>query len=134
LVSRVARAGAGAETSARFATATERIASELDALTAHAAGIDGSLRGAGEGAAGRVRAELDKLEQQTQRALRRRDEVLAQRLAGAAAWLAPGGGLQERHLSLVAVEAQYGPGVTDALWDVLRQLPREAHGSVRMGW
>jgi bacillithiol biosynthesis cysteine-adding enzyme BshC len=132
LVARVVKQAEGEATEALFEQARAAVAQALAPAAEHAAALDASLRGAAESTLNRWRGDLDKLHKQAQRAIRQRAEIHTRRLALAHAWLSPGGVLQERRLSLAAIQAAAGTDLTPRLLAAVAQLPWDAHGVLRI--
>ena len=93
--------------------------------------FDPSLKSAAQTAAGRVLHEGENLERKLMQVWKRRQEESVLQIRRARGHLFPGGGLQERCVSVVGFAARYGPGLIDRL---SRELGEPgAHKLVNLG-
>lgn len=119
LHSRVAKSELGQAATARFGAAWSQLEPVLDALRDYGREVDPNLGRTGEGLARQVRQRLERFESKVQRALRRQDQTIGQRLRVAQNLAAPGGGLQERRLGAVSYVGRWGGRLVDRLAEAL---------------
>ena len=93
------------------ASVTQEMGSLADTLGGH----DPTLRGAGGTATGRMLHQLEDLQEKSMRALKKRDQVRADRLRRTHDVLFPGGSFQERGLGFVGFLARHGEGLIATL-------------------
>lgn len=98
---------------AAFAGALEALAKGMDHVEASVAAVDPTLKAAAEAARGRALHQIDTLHEKAVRALKKRDQVRADRLRRTRDALMPGGSFQERGLGLVGLLARHGPALVD---------------------
>lgn len=108
-----------------FARARGALAREMDAIAQVLGTLDPTLRGAADAAQGRALHQIEGLHEKATRALKKRDQVRADRLRRTRDALFPGGALQERGLGLVGLVARHGEGVIE---DVRRSMDPWARG------
>jgi bacillithiol biosynthesis cysteine-adding enzyme BshC len=102
---------ANPEVEAAFARVREAIEREMNAVEAALGVLDPTLRGAAEAARGRTLHQIEGLQEKANRALKKRDQVRADRLRRTRDALLPGGSFQERGLGLVYLVARHGDGI-----------------------
>jgi bacillithiol synthase len=93
---------------AAFVRARAAIDAEMNAVEAALAAVDPTLRAAADSARGRALHQVDGLEEKAMRALKKRDQVRADRLRRTRDALFPGGAPQERVLGLIGLVARHG--------------------------
>ncbi len=103
------------EVEAAFARTREALEREMGAVEEAVAAVDPTLRAAAEGARGRALHQVTTLHEKAIRAVKKRDQVRAERLRRTRDALMPGGAFQERGLGLLSLLARQGPAVTDAI-------------------
>jgi len=101
------------EVEASFERVQKALDEGMDEVERTLAALEPTLRGAADGARGRLRHQLDGLREKATRALKKRDQERADRLRRTRDALFPGGSLQERGLGLVGLVARHGPGLAD---------------------
>ncbi len=99
------------EIEAAFARVREALEREMTAVEAALGALDPTLRGAADSARGRVLHQIEGLQEKATRALKKRDQVRADRLRRTRDALLPGGSFQERGLGLVSVLARHGDAI-----------------------
>jgi bacillithiol synthase len=99
------------EIEAAFARVREALDREMAGVEATLGSLDPTLRGAADSARGRVRHQIEGLQEKAMRALKKRDQVRADRLRRTRDALLPGGSFQERGLGLVSVLARHGDAI-----------------------
>jgi bacillithiol biosynthesis cysteine-adding enzyme BshC len=102
---------ANPEVEAAFARVREAIEREMGAVETALGALDPTLRGAAEAARGRTLHQIEGLREKATRALKKRDQVRADRLRRTRDALLPGGSFQERGLGLVSLIARHGEGI-----------------------
>ena len=105
------------EVEAAFSRTREALEREMSAVEEAIAAVDPTLRAAAEGARGRALHQVASLHEKATRALKKRDQVRAERLRRTRDALMPGGSLQERGLGLVSLLARQGPAVMGEIRD-----------------
>jgi bacillithiol biosynthesis cysteine-adding enzyme BshC len=100
-----------------FARVNTGVTREMNALEATLGEHDPTLRGATSTALGRMLHQLEGLQEKSMRALKKRDQVRADRLRRTHDVLFPGGSFQERGLGFVSLLGRHG----DALIGTLRE-------------
>jgi bacillithiol biosynthesis cysteine-adding enzyme BshC len=98
-----------------FVRAREAITREMEAIAEALGALDPTLRAAAESAKGRALHQVEGLEEKAMRALKKRDQVRAERLRRTRDALFPGGTLQERVLGLIGLVARQGEAVLPEL-------------------
>jgi bacillithiol biosynthesis cysteine-adding enzyme BshC len=91
-----------------FARAEQAVSRELTAVGEALGSLDETLRGAAEAARGRALHAVETLHEKALRALKKRDQVRAERIRRTRDALFPGGSWQERGLGLVHPLARHG--------------------------
>ncbi|PYQ01925.1 MAG: bacillithiol biosynthesis cysteine-adding enzyme BshC, partial [Acidobacteria bacterium] len=99
------------EIEAAFARVREALDREMAGVEAALGSLDPTLRGAADSARGRVQHQIEGLQEKATRALKKRDQVRADRLRRTRDALLPGGSFQERGLGLVSVLARHGDAI-----------------------
>jgi bacillithiol synthase len=99
------------EIEAAFARVREALEREMAGVEAALGALDPTLRGAADSARGRVLHQIEGLQEKAMRALKKRDQVRADRLRRTRDALLPGGSFQERGLGLVSVLARHGDAI-----------------------
>jgi bacillithiol biosynthesis cysteine-adding enzyme BshC len=99
------------EIEAAFARVREGIEREMAAVEDALGALDPTLRGAADSARGRMLHQIEGLQEKATRALKKRDQVRADRLRRTRDALLPGGSFQERGLGLVSVLARHGDAI-----------------------
>ena len=100
---------------AAFAEAREATAHKLEEVERLLAELDPTLRAAADATRGRALHQIDNLHEKAVRALKKRDQVRADRLRRTRDALFPGGLFQERCLGWIGLVARHGRGVVDLL-------------------
>jgi len=100
---------------AALTRAREGLEREMAAVTEALAAVDPTLKAAAEGAAGRALHQIESLQEKAARALKKRDQVRAERLHRTRDALYPAGMPQERHLGLVGFLGRHGTPLIDEL-------------------
>ena len=85
---------------------------------------DPTLRGAASTALGRMLHQLEGLQEKSMRALKKRDQVRADRLRRTHDALFPGGSFQERGIGFVALLARHGEGLIGTLRETIDPFAR----------
>ena len=116
---------------AAFARAREAIERELASVEQALGEQDPTLRGAAVSARGRALHQVEALHEKALRALKKRDQVRAERLRRTRDALLPGGALQERGIGLVSPLARHGLALVDTLRERLDFFAR-GHQVVRL--
>jgi bacillithiol biosynthesis cysteine-adding enzyme BshC len=96
---------------AAFARARDAIEREMQAVEAALGAVDPTLRAAADAAKGRALHQVEGLQEKSTRALKKRDQVRADRLRRTRDALLPGGSLQERGLGWIGLLARQGDAV-----------------------
>jgi len=99
------------EIEAAFARVREGIEREMAGVEDALGALDPTLRGAADSARGRMLHQIEGLQEKATRALKKRDQVRADRLRRTRDALLPGGSFQERGLGLVSVLARHGDAI-----------------------
>jgi bacillithiol biosynthesis cysteine-adding enzyme BshC len=99
------------EIEAAFARVREALEREMAGVETALGALDPTLRGAADSARGRILHQIEGLQEKATRALKKRDQVRADRLRRTRDALLPGGSFQERGLGLVSVLARHGEGI-----------------------
>jgi len=99
------------EIEAAFTRVREAVEGEMAAVEAALGALDPTLRGAADSARGRILHQVEGLQEKAMRALKKRDQVRADRLRRTRDALLPGGSFQERGLGLVSVLARHGDAI-----------------------
>lgn len=104
--------------------------SEAAAAEAAHAALDPSLVASVRAALAKMEGQLDKLGQQGERAIRRREQVAMDRMAKLHAWVRPDGKLQERVAGFTQLSAEWerSDAGADPLGQVLEAAFSEGHG------
>jgi uncharacterized protein YllA (UPF0747 family) len=100
---------------AAFAGARAAIEREMLAVADALGAVDPTLRGAAESAKGRALFQVEGLHEKATRALKKRDQVRADRLRRTREALFPGGAPQERRLAFVSWIGRWGLPVVDQI-------------------
>jgi bacillithiol biosynthesis cysteine-adding enzyme BshC len=108
-----------------FTRARDAILSGLASVEEALGAVDPTLRAAAESAKGRALHQVESLQEKSTRALKKRDQVRADRLRRTRDALLPGGSLQERGLGWIGLLARQGDAVVDEL---KRRVDPQAHG------
>jgi hypothetical protein len=87
----------------------------LGAVERRLAALDPTLRAAADAARGRALHQIETLHEKATRALKKRDQVRADRLRRTRDALLPGGSFQERGLGLVGPLARHGEALVAEL-------------------
>jgi bacillithiol synthase len=96
---------------AAFERAREAIVREMQAVEAALGAVDPTLRAAADAAKGRALHQVEGLQEKSTRALKKRDQVRADRLRRTRDALLPGGALQERGLGWIGLLARQGDAI-----------------------
>jgi len=99
------------EVEAAFARVRDALEREMAGVETALGALDPTLRGAADSARGRILHQIEGLQEKATRALKKRDQVRADRLRRTRDALLPGGSFQERGLGLVSVIARHGEGI-----------------------
>ncbi|HEY2944174.1 MAG TPA: bacillithiol biosynthesis cysteine-adding enzyme BshC [Vicinamibacteria bacterium] len=99
------------EVEAAFARVRNALEREMEGVEIALGTLDPTLRGAADSARGRILHQIEGLQEKATRALKKRDQVRADRLRRTRDALLPGGSFQERGLGLVSVLARHGEGI-----------------------
>jgi len=99
------------EIEAAFTRAREAVEREMAGVETTLGALDPTLRGAADSARGRILHQIEGLQEKATRALKKRDQVRADRLRRMRDALLPGGSFQERGLGLVSVLARHGDAI-----------------------
>lgn len=110
---------------AAFTRARDAILAELSAVEDALGAVDPTLRAAAESAKGRALHQVESLQEKSTRALKKRDQVRADRLRRTRDALLPGGALQERGLGWIGLVARQGDAVVAEL---RRRVDPQARG------
>lgn len=102
-----------------FARARAAIERELQAVEAALGAVDPTLRAAADSAKGRALHQVEGLQEKATRALKKRDQVRADRLRRTRDALFPDGEPQERRIAFVALLARWGPSLVEAVGERL---------------
>jgi uncharacterized protein YllA (UPF0747 family) len=100
---------------AAFARARETIERELHAVGDALGSVDPTLRAAAESAKGRALHQVEGLHEKATRAIKKRDQVRAERLRRTREALFPGGTPQERRIAFVSWLGRWGHAALDQL-------------------
>ena len=107
-----------------FERVRSEVTREMGGLEQTLGGHDPTLRGAAGTALGRMLHQLDGLQEKSLRALKKRDQVRAERLRRAHDMLFPGGSFQERGIGLVSLLARHGESVIGLLRESIDPFAR----------
>lgn len=99
------------EIEAAFARVREELEREMAEVESALGALDPTLRGAADSARGRILHQIEGLQEKATRALKKRDQVRADRLRRTRDTLLPGGSFQERGLGLVSALARHGDAI-----------------------
>lgn len=110
---------------AAFTRARDAILSGLASVEDALGAVDPTLRAAAESAKGRALHQVESLQEKSTRALKKRDQVRADRLRRTRDALLPGGSLQERGLGWIGLLARQGEAVVAEL---KRRVDPQARG------
>jgi len=99
------------EIEAAFTRTREAVEREMAGVETTLGALDPTLRGAADSARGRILHQIEGLQEKATRALKKRDQVRADRLRRMRDALLPGGSFQERGLGLVSVLARHGDAI-----------------------
>jgi bacillithiol biosynthesis cysteine-adding enzyme BshC len=113
------------EVEAAFTRARDTILAGLSAVEEALGAVDPTLRAAAESAKGRALHQVESLQEKSTRALKKRDQVRADRLRRTRDALLPGGSLQERGLGWIGLLARQGDAVVAEL---KRRVDPQARG------
>jgi bacillithiol biosynthesis cysteine-adding enzyme BshC len=113
------------EVEAAFTRARDAILAGLSAVEESLGAVDPTLRAAAESAKGRALHQVESLQEKSTRALKKRDQVRADRLRRTRDALLPGGSLQERGLGWIGLLARQGDAVVAEL---KRRVDPQARG------
>lgn len=102
-----------------FNNATRAIDEQMARLIAAMPALDPTLEGAARSTLGKMQHDLTTLHGKTIQAAKRRDDTLRRQYTRARSVTFPGGHAQERTISFVAFQNQYGPALIDRLIDEL---------------
>src|SRR6185503_11113618 len=105
------------EVEGAFARTREALEREMGAVAGVLGELDPTLKAAAESALGRALHQVEGLHEKSTRALKKRDQVRAERLRRTRDALLPGGALQERGLGLVSLLARHGAGIIAEIRD-----------------
>jgi bacillithiol synthase len=94
-----------------FDRAREAVEREMAAVEAALGAVDPTLRAAADAAKGRALHQIEGLQEKSTRALKKRDQVRAERLRRTRDALLPGGALQERGLGWISLLARQGEAI-----------------------
>jgi bacillithiol biosynthesis cysteine-adding enzyme BshC len=108
-----------------FARAREAVEREMASVEAALGAVDPTLRAAADAAKGRALHQIEGLQEKSTRALKKRDQVRADRLRRTRDALLPGGSLQERGLAWISVLARQGEAIVG---DLREQIDPWARG------
>ena len=100
---------------AAFDHARDALEREMAAVEAALGAVDPTLRAAAEAAKGRALHQVEGLQEKSTRALKKRDQVRAERLRRTRDALLPGGSLQERGLGWIGLLARQGEAIVGDL-------------------
>lgn len=98
-----------------FDRAREAVVREMAAVEAALGAVDPTLRAAADAAKGRALHQIEGLQEKSTRALKKRDQVRADRLRRTRDALLPGGSLQERGLGWISLLARQGEAILGEL-------------------
>ncbi|PYQ10162.1 MAG: bacillithiol biosynthesis cysteine-adding enzyme BshC [Acidobacteria bacterium] len=98
-----------------FARVRDALEREMAGVETALGALDPTLRGAADSARGRILHQIEGLQEKATRALKKRDQVRADRLRRTRDALLPGGSFQERGLGLVSVIARHGEGIVSLI-------------------
>jgi bacillithiol synthase len=113
------------EVEAAFTRARDAILAGLSGVEESLGAVDPTLRAAAESAKGRALHQVESLQEKSTRALKKRDQVRADRLRRTRDALLPGGSLQERGLGWIGLLARQGDAVVAEL---KRRVDPQARG------
>jgi bacillithiol biosynthesis cysteine-adding enzyme BshC len=108
-----------------FARAREAVEREMASVEAALGAVDPTLRAAADAAKGRALHQIEGLQEKSTRALKKRDQVRADRLRRTRDALLPGGSLQERGLAWIGLLARQGEAIVG---DLREQIDPWARG------
>ncbi|MFI5183647.1 MAG: bacillithiol biosynthesis cysteine-adding enzyme BshC [Vicinamibacteria bacterium] len=98
-----------------FARARESIDRDLTDVENKLAALDPTLRAAADAARGRALHQIETLREKATRALKKRDQVRADRIRRTRDALFPAGAFQERGLGLIGLLCRHGAAVVDTI-------------------
>jgi bacillithiol synthase len=98
-----------------FDRARDAVTREMAAVEAALGAVDPTLRAAADAAKGRALHQIEGLQEKSTRALKKRDQVRADRLRRTRDALLPGGSLQERGLGWIGLLARQGEAIVGDL-------------------
>jgi bacillithiol biosynthesis cysteine-adding enzyme BshC len=107
-----------------FGRAKQAVTGELRAVEEALGALDPTLRGAAEAARGRALHSIETLHEKALRALKKRDQVRADRIRRTRDALFPGGSWQERGLGLIQPLARHGLALSPELRERLELWAR----------
>ncbi len=107
------------EVEGAFARARESIERDLTDVENRLAALDPTLRAAADAARGRALHQVETLREKATRALKKRDQVRADRIRRTRDALFPGGAFQERGLGFIGLLCRHGASVVDTIGDRL---------------
>jgi bacillithiol biosynthesis cysteine-adding enzyme BshC len=113
------------EIESAFTRARDAILAGLSGVEEALGAVDPTLRAAAESAKGRALHQVESLQEKSTRALKKRDQVRADRLRRTRDALLPGGSLQERGLGWIGLVARQGDAVVAEL---KRRVDPQARG------
>lgn len=96
---------------AAFERARDAVVREMATVEAALGAVDPTLRAAADAAKGRALHQIEGLHEKSTRALKKRDQVRAERLRRTRDALLPGGALQERGLGWIGLVARQGEAI-----------------------
>ncbi len=103
------------EVESAFERAREAVTREMASVEAALGAVDPTLRAAADAAKGRALHQIEGLQEKSTRALKKRDQVRADRLRRTRDALLPGGSLQERGLGWIGLLARQGDAIVGDL-------------------
>jgi uncharacterized protein YllA (UPF0747 family) len=103
------------EVESAFARAREAVERGMAEVEDAVAAVDPTLRAAAEGARGRALHQIEALQEKATRALKKLDQIRAERLRRTRDALCPGGAPQERVLGLSGLLSRHGTAVIDEI-------------------
>jgi bacillithiol biosynthesis cysteine-adding enzyme BshC len=103
------------EIESAFARARESMERDLTDIGSKLAVLDPTLRAAADAARGRALHQIETLQEKATRALKKRDQVRADRIRRTRDALFPGGAFQERGLGFIGLLCRHGAAVVDTV-------------------